>query len=357
VTIEDLLKLKRLERPPGEFWTQFERELRAKQLAAIVENRPWWHRLSRGAVFLSRQHIPIGAVAVLALTWVSVRQFDPTQARSAANARFGEGLETASATGSAFAPIRARSSAAASPSGLARATGVVLAETDRAAVAETGTEVSQMRPLSLPREEAEAEFGAEAPYASPDAVASAPAMGSLVPVADSHLAPAPAAAIAVLAAEPARATPTSWSSSTSSSSSWSSSASASLASAASSSAAGSGSDELFSPAARLIASNLSAVRDADPDSAHRFLVANQGFAATAVEATAGRRLVDPMARMNPISEERRSRLLSSALPDAGSAEVISTAMSERTESRLSSDRLYDSISRYGVDGHSISIKF
>lgn len=208
-----------------------------------------------------------------------------------------------------------------------------------------------MQRLSLPREDAEAESGAEAPSASSEAVAAAPVMDSLIPVSGSHLTPAPAASSAMIAAETSRAASASWSSSTSASSS------VAASSSLSSSAAGSGSDELFSPSARLIASNLSAMRDADPDSAHRFLVANQDFPATAANATAGRRLVDPMARMNPVSEERRSRLLSSSLPASGSAEVISTAMSDRTESRLSSDRLYDSISRYGVDGHSFSIKF
>ena len=35
VTIEDLLRLKRAERPPASFWSDFDREMRAKQLAAI----------------------------------------------------------------------------------------------------------------------------------------------------------------------------------------------------------------------------------------------------------------------------------------------------------------------------------
>ena len=50
VTIEDLLHLKRTERPPAEFWTHFERDLRAKQLAALVEKRPWWRTLPPSAL-------------------------------------------------------------------------------------------------------------------------------------------------------------------------------------------------------------------------------------------------------------------------------------------------------------------
>jgi hypothetical protein len=76
VSLEDLLRLKRAERPSAEFWPQFERELRAKQLSAIVVRRPWWQTLpSRALVSFSRYHLPIGATAVLALTFLSVREY------------------------------------------------------------------------------------------------------------------------------------------------------------------------------------------------------------------------------------------------------------------------------------------
>ena len=64
VTVEELLHLKRAERPDAEFWSHFDRELRAKQLAALVARRPWWDvswtRL-RGA--LLRVVAPLGAAA------------------------------------------------------------------------------------------------------------------------------------------------------------------------------------------------------------------------------------------------------------------------------------------------------
>ena len=76
VSLEDLLRLKRAERPSAEFWPQFERELRAKQLAALVVRRPWWRTLpARAMVGLSRYHLPLGATAVLALTFLSVREY------------------------------------------------------------------------------------------------------------------------------------------------------------------------------------------------------------------------------------------------------------------------------------------
>lgn len=73
ITVETLLRLKRAERPNAEFWAGFERELRQKQLAALLERRPWWQNLPR---FLSRRaYLPIGATAVIAFTLVSVNYY------------------------------------------------------------------------------------------------------------------------------------------------------------------------------------------------------------------------------------------------------------------------------------------
>ena len=66
VSIEDLLRLKALERPDPEFWSRFERELHQKQLTALVHKRRWWHELP---VVLSRRvYMPAGAAAAVAFT-------------------------------------------------------------------------------------------------------------------------------------------------------------------------------------------------------------------------------------------------------------------------------------------------
>lgn len=71
VTVEDLLRLKRAERPDAEFWSKFEVELRQKQLAALVERRPWWQSIP---LLLNRRvYLPVGATAALAFTLVSLR--------------------------------------------------------------------------------------------------------------------------------------------------------------------------------------------------------------------------------------------------------------------------------------------
>ncbi len=76
VTLEDLLRLKRAERPEPEFWTRFERDLREKQLAALLEKRPWWHGLARS--FTRHAYVPAGAAAALAFGLIAFRQYAPS---------------------------------------------------------------------------------------------------------------------------------------------------------------------------------------------------------------------------------------------------------------------------------------
>lgn len=78
VTVEDLLRLKKAERPDSEFWHQFEREMRVKQLAAIVEPRPWWAPFIRIGSRLARYQLPVGATAILALTFLTVQEYQFT---------------------------------------------------------------------------------------------------------------------------------------------------------------------------------------------------------------------------------------------------------------------------------------
>ncbi len=75
VTLEDLLRIKRAERPPVEFWDQFDRELRLKQLAAIVEPRPWWASFIKVGARVTRFQVPIGAAAILTLSFVTVHEY------------------------------------------------------------------------------------------------------------------------------------------------------------------------------------------------------------------------------------------------------------------------------------------
>lgn len=72
VSVEDLLRLKRAERPASAFWTEFDDQLRRKQLAAIVDKRPWWRRVSVSN--LAKLTLPVGATAVLTIALINVRE-------------------------------------------------------------------------------------------------------------------------------------------------------------------------------------------------------------------------------------------------------------------------------------------
>ncbi len=81
VTLEDLLKLKRAETPPAEFWSEFERELREKQLAAIIEKRPWWCARPGLYAFVLRRRFTLAAGAsALALGLVSLNVYEGSHA-------------------------------------------------------------------------------------------------------------------------------------------------------------------------------------------------------------------------------------------------------------------------------------
>lgn len=71
------MRLKRSERPAPEFWNSFERELRQKQLTALLEKRPWWREVPQ--LFTRRSYLPIGATAILAFTLVSIKYYAPAQ--------------------------------------------------------------------------------------------------------------------------------------------------------------------------------------------------------------------------------------------------------------------------------------
>ena len=118
VTLEQLLRLKRAEQPSEEFWNRFERELHQKQLAALVERRPWWHRIPQ---FLARRtYLPIGATAILAFTLISVKFYAPAQL-----ARVDEPARPTSIAPGHVASASARPELAA----LSAPTGVAVSET------------------------------------------------------------------------------------------------------------------------------------------------------------------------------------------------------------------------------------
>ena len=70
IKIEDLLRLKRSERPEDAFWNEFDRELHHRMLQALVKKEPWYLQLARGLSGRLPQAAALAAVAAVAMMLV-----------------------------------------------------------------------------------------------------------------------------------------------------------------------------------------------------------------------------------------------------------------------------------------------
>ena len=84
VKIEDLLRLKRAERPGEVFWNTFDRELHQRMLQTLVKKDPWYVQVLRGVSGRIAQTAAVGAAAAfLALMVMRPALVDSTQANGA----------------------------------------------------------------------------------------------------------------------------------------------------------------------------------------------------------------------------------------------------------------------------------
>ncbi len=271
VSLEDLMRLKRAERPSAEFWPEFEKELRAKQLAALVVHEPWWRTFPlRAWSGLARYHLPLGASAVLALTFLSVKEYRSGQLEpgSIPNAGAAEIKEVALAAGPMATDPRDFS---------------------------PQTESSVVRASENERVEYTTDARAMVPEPRSGNVS---AMSALV----GESAPAE---------NPAR----------------------------------------DSALARSMNENFPAFNAADAPLNRALLSAPHGFESRAMPA----RAVDPLAQVTPPTQVRRDRFRGTALPASAAAPAGVNRSSDRLVSRLSDDRLYDSMSRYAFGGEKVSL--
>jgi hypothetical protein len=262
VTLEDLLRLKRAEQPTAEFWNEFDRQLRSKQLAAIIEPRPWWAPLIRVGARFTHLQLPVGAAAILAVTFVTVRQYDGAVSPS----------ESVPSLASQQYPDEARLDVNAYP------------------VASSHSDVAVQQ---APRVDLSLVESSEETVASVVELSSEPA----------ELASGPA-----LELEP-------------------------------------------SPSARYIAANLAAAQEADPG------LMDEVFGHSLRHVQAKLPIRDPLAQVSSPGESRRARLLATALPVSTGNNEVGNATSDRIARRLTEERLYDTISRVGVKGDRVAIKF
>ena len=259
ITVEDLLSLKRAERPPVEFWASFDSELRAKQLAAIVAKRSLWDGLPRIFAAAGRHHLPFGAVAALALTWAGIHyaggSLDGVHAVSLA--------PTARAVARVSVPAAPAAQAAGQPA-LPRVIQVAAPEAAPAPVAAAASRVSEATPAALPEAPARNQFS------------------------------------------------------------------------------------------DVVAVTLADFRATQPELARREIFGSDREFETAVESMR-QPAVEPLSRLDPVSDDRRSRLLAGGLPAYASSSPASYA-SERVRERVSNDRMYESMDPYESSNSRMSLE-
>lgn len=80
VSLEQLIQLKRSERPDPSFWDDFDRELHRRQLAALVTLEPWHRRALRTFGSVARRLAPVGATAAaLAFATLAILRVEPSR--------------------------------------------------------------------------------------------------------------------------------------------------------------------------------------------------------------------------------------------------------------------------------------
>lgn len=78
ISVEDLLRVKRAEKPNTEFWSSWQAEVRTKLKTADEQPRSWWSTsFPRIWISVARWHLPVGAAALAALVYVSVKEYRP----------------------------------------------------------------------------------------------------------------------------------------------------------------------------------------------------------------------------------------------------------------------------------------
>lgn len=90
VNVEDLLRIKRAERPDDVFWDTFDKELHQRMLRTLVKKDPWYAQILRGLSGRLAQTIAVGsAAAVVALMVFGPVLDEPVAQMSASYADLG----------------------------------------------------------------------------------------------------------------------------------------------------------------------------------------------------------------------------------------------------------------------------
>lgn len=294
VSLEDLLRLKRAERPPAEFWSEFDRQLRAKQLAALVEKRPWWHGLRQSFLRVGRYHVACGTAAVVAFVFVSNRE------RLFPVAQLTQAHSTAPAVALPEAQVR-----------------VQIANPASAAVQPANVSTIHESAASSPVNSVAKEAGMDVPVVSSPSFVGAAAFA---PDSDRERTEGGEAlsALEVITGSSIDAVPT-------------------------------------KPSARFIAANFAAAQAAQEAGAVSLLGNTQGFEARGLPARAGA-TIDPLQNMAPPGEPRRSTRFLAAMVSMTNDDS-GARTTERMANRISQEELYDQVRRFGTRHGGFNMKF
>ena len=110
IEVEDLLRLKRSERPSETFWGEFDQDLHRRMLRTLVKKDPWYLQILRGlSGRLAQTTIAGGAAALLAFSLIQPALVDSTaptalKAVASTQATSEGGSETSMAASSNSAP-------------------------------------------------------------------------------------------------------------------------------------------------------------------------------------------------------------------------------------------------------------
>lgn len=298
VTLEDLIRLKRTERPAAEFWTQFDRELRAKQLAALVEKRPWWRTISFAQVFagMRRHHMLLGATAAVALAFFGVREYRSPKAAPVSN-----GATVAVKT---ITPAQTKFMAASAPAVSASSPASTMASSPAPAAKNSA---SAPAPIHIERNASASLAASVASAVVPASVSSDVSLDSVA--ADERIGVALAGAIIAPVSTDDSGT-------------------------------------------LLIASSLAAMPAEDSSLTAQLLSSAHGFETRGVVAR--NRPVEPLAQLKVPTGSRRSNLITSATLVSTTGPVVTGDHAARS---LSDERLTESISRVNARGAGMLVKF
>ena len=78
ISVEDLLRVKKSERPSREFWGDWQGQLKARVREAASVKRSWWKDvLPRFGITVARWHVAVGATALASLVIVALEEYQP----------------------------------------------------------------------------------------------------------------------------------------------------------------------------------------------------------------------------------------------------------------------------------------